>query len=115
MEIGKNTLSNRFARIPCYNVERKAVTGLSSHNSIKRIEVRDMSANRTLEEWKAHLAELYNAGNPMVLNYVRAETLVEEVTLPEIATYEDNTKIEILTEVTPSKIELEYLGYKLDG
>ena len=111
----KNTLSNRFTRIPCQYVERNAETGLSSHDSIKRIEVRDMSVNRTLEEWKAHLAELYNAGNPMVLNYVRAETLVEEVTLPEIATYEDNTTIEILTEVTPSKIELEYLGYKLDG
>ncbi len=36
-----------------------------------------------------------------------------DVTLPEISIFEDYTKIEILTSITPSKIEVEYTGYTL--
>ena len=35
----------------------------------------------------------------------------ESISLPEISIYEDYTKIEVLTEITPSKIEVEYTGY----
>lgn len=43
------------------------------------------------------------------------ETPIEEqIQLPELLTYEDYTKIEILTDVKPSKVELEYTGYKFD-
>lgn len=38
----------------------------------------------------------------------------ESITLPDILTYEDNTNIEILTEVKPSKIEVDYVGYSIE-
>lgn len=37
----------------------------------------------------------------------------EYVELPKILTYEDYTKIEVITNVIPSKIEVEYEGYKI--
>lgn len=44
----------------------------------------------------------------------RLDGTVESVNVPEISIFEDYTKIEVLTEVVPSKIEVEYEGYKLD-
>lgn len=38
----------------------------------------------------------------------------ESVDLPEISMFEDYTKIEVLTQIKPSKIEVEYVGYTLD-
>ena len=43
--------------------------------------------------------------------YSLSETVYESITLPELQIYEDYTKIEIETEVTPSKVEVEYDGY----
>lgn len=43
-----------------------------------------------------------------------ATPIEETIKLPELQTFEDYTKIEVLTEVTPSKIEVEYMGYTLD-
>ena len=38
----------------------------------------------------------------------------EKIELPELSTYEDYTKIEVLTDIEPSKIEVEYQGYTLE-
>ncbi len=46
--------------------------------------------------------------------YSLSETVYESIALPELPAYEDYTKIEIVTEVAPSKIEIEYDGYTLD-
>lgn len=43
-----------------------------------------------------------------------ATPIEETIKLPELKTLEDYTRIEVLTEVTPSKIEVEYMGYTLD-
>ena len=45
---------------------------------------------------------------------ILAEPKKEDINLPEILTFEDYTKIELLTSLIPSKIELEYEGYTLD-
>ena len=44
-----------------------------------------------------------------MLNYVLKTPKEEEINLPKLSTYEDYTKIEILTEINPSKIEIEYV------
>lgn len=44
---------------------------------------------------------------------VKGNGTKQKVTLPEIPIFEDYTKIEILTSITPSKIEVEYTGYTL--
>lgn len=68
----------------------------------------------TSADFKAWLAEEYKNNTPVVV-YYQSATLTEEVTsIPELSSYEDYTKIEILTEVAPSKIEVEYVGYTLD-
>lgn len=46
---------------------------------------------------------------------VRADGTEEYIDLPELLTYEDYTKIEVLTEVATSRIEVEYQGYTLEG
>lgn len=45
---------------------------------------------------------------------VRSDGIEEIINLPKLSTYEDYTKIEVLTEVAPSKIEVEYMGYTLE-
>lgn len=45
--------------------------------------------------------------------YSLSETVYESIALPELPAYEDYTKIEIGTEVAPSKIEIEYDGYTI--
>lgn len=45
---------------------------------------------------------------------VRTDGTEESIELPELLIYEDYTKIEVLTEIAPSKIEVEYLGYTME-
>ena len=45
---------------------------------------------------------------------IRNDGTAENLELPEIITYEDYTEIEVLSDVVPSKIELEYVGYTLE-
>lgn len=45
---------------------------------------------------------------------IRASGTEETVELPELLTYEDYTRIEVLTEVVPSKIEVDYVGYSVE-
>lgn len=45
---------------------------------------------------------------------VRTDGTEQNINLPELATFEDYTKIEILTEIKPSKVEVEYIGYTLE-
>lgn len=45
----------------------------------------------------------------------QVDTQAEEIIdLPEMDLYEDYNKIEILTEIPPSMIEIEYIGYKFE-
>lgn len=45
---------------------------------------------------------------------VRSDGTEDKAILPEILINEDYTKIEVLTDITPSKIEVEYVGYTLE-
>lgn len=45
---------------------------------------------------------------------VRSDGTLESITLPELSTYDEYTKIEVLTDTAPSKIEVTYTGYTLD-
>lgn len=45
---------------------------------------------------------------------VRNDGTEESINLPKILMNEDYTKIEVLTEVTPSKVEVEYVGYTIE-
>ena len=45
---------------------------------------------------------------------VRLDGTTETVELPELTAFEDYSKIEILTQIAPSKIEAEYEGYTLE-
>lgn len=46
--------------------------------------------------------------------YVLDTPIEETVILPQLKSFEDCTKIEVLTSVAPSKIEVEYMGYTLE-
>ena len=81
-----------------------------------RIIIRpDMEIYTDVELWKTYLAELYRKGTPVKVYYVLAtEDDNEKVSVPELKTYEDYTKIEVLTDLAPSKIEATYEGYTLE-
>lgn len=60
-----------------------------------------------------NLADYIDFKNQKIVRQV--DTQVEEtITLPEILVYEDYTKIEVLTEVAPSKVEVSYVGYTFE-
>lgn len=61
--------------------------------------------------WISETGEL-SAG--AIVYYVLEIPREETVTLLQLKTFEDYTKIEVLTNITPSKIEMEYVGYTLD-
>lgn len=44
---------------------------------------------------------------------VRSDSTEENIELPELYTFEDYTKIEFLTQVAPSKVEISYTGYNI--
>lgn len=68
-----------------------------------------------LETWKGFLDSEYKSGNPLRVYYqLLVPDDTETVELPQLKSLEDYTKIEVLTEVTPSKIEAEYTGYTLE-
>ena len=48
--------------------------------------------------------------------YYESQTQIpnETIDIPELKAYEDYTKIEVLTEVAPSKIEATYDGYTFE-
>ena len=45
---------------------------------------------------------------------IREDGTEETIELPEISTFEDYTKIEVLTQQVPSRIEVEYVGYTFE-
>ena len=46
--------------------------------------------------------------------YILDNEIVETIDVPDMKTFEDYTKIEILTELPPSRVNLRYEGYTLD-
>lgn len=71
---------------------------IKNQKIIRNVEVLDDTGTLTIEQ---------------SLNAL-ATPIEESITLPELQTFEDYTRIEVLTEVIPSKIEAEYMGYTLD-
>ena len=56
-----------------------------------------------------------DTGTKSIEESLQIQDAVEEsIELPKLLTYEDYTKIEVITKVKPSKIELDYIGYKFD-
>ncbi len=70
----------------------------------------------TLEdEGLANFIELLETLPPLKMQYVTQHAIPEEeIELLDIKTFEDYTKIEVLTDIAPSKIEAEYLGYTFE-
>ncbi len=66
----------------------------------------------TVESFKEHLTEQYNAGTPVTVYYALAEPTTETLALPKIPTFSGTTIISTDTEVEPSDIEITYKGTK---
>ena len=77
----------------------------------KRIRFKNKDYS-TLDEWIAYLSSLDD--KLYVLYRLEKTDETEKIELPELSTYEDYTKIEVLTDVEPSIIEVEYQGYTLE-
>lgn len=87
---------------------------IQSTETYKRFYLADDNYS-TADEFKNNLQEQYESGNPVILYFPLAtEDNSETVTLPQLKSFEDYTKIKVLTSVAPSKIEAEYVGYTLE-
>ena len=70
--------------------------------------IRDNNNFPTLADLKTFLKEKYAEGNPLKIYYDSFDIQEEKIDLPDIKIY-DNSTIKINTDITPSKIETEYL------
>lgn len=76
-----------------------------------RLGITDDDTNDTMKQKaKDYLSTLSNKK----IYYPMQEIKEESITLPQLKSCEDYTKIEVLTSVAPSKIEVEYMGYTLE-
>jgi len=60
------------------------------------------------------LKELLNEKPMQIYYHLATPDNTETIELPELKTFEDYTKIEVLTSVAPSKIEVTYYGYTIE-
>lgn len=65
-------------------------------------------------EFKKFIENQYNDGTPMIVYFPITTQKEENIRIQRLLTYEDYTKIEVLTSIPPSKIEVEYTGYTLE-
>lgn len=116
-----NTLNNYFTKRAGYNTDRTA-SGMSVNYYYMRINRESLEAygadNSTASvnqtAFASWVKDMYDQNRPVKVLY-QLETPIEElIQLPELSTYEDYTKIEVLTDIAPSKIEVTYTGYTLD-
>lgn len=76
-----------------------------------RLGITDDDTNDTMKQKaKDYLSTLSNKK----IYYPMQEVKERSITLPQLKSFEDYTKIEVLTSVAPSKIEAEYIGYTLE-
>lgn len=83
--------------------------GICINSSANLIGFYDSIYANNLETFKTFLDN-----NEIKIYYQLATPIEERIDLPTISAYEDYTKIEVLTELDPSKIEVEYIGYTLE-
>lgn len=105
--------SNYFQSLTRKEIWRGSKGISASHENLRITQDVDSRFNYDINTFKAWLSERYNSRNPLIVNYVTANPTEENIELPELPSFEDYTKIEVLTEVPPSKIEVEYDGYTI--
>ena len=108
-------LDNKFMAVqkPISNQFKGISSGLlSNDNSLlinnDSIYITRWNLNGDLSTFKESL----NENNLKLINVLKS-SIEETITLPRLPAYEDYTKIEVLTEIAPSKIEVEYDGYTI--
>ena len=119
-DIDENTEMNDAINGIYDSMEIVGVGNLISDNNDEKYKI---SIELTTENGESETIEIYLDNSLKIGDYidfktktvVRADGTIENVDLPELLTYEDYTKIEVLTEIKPSKIEVEYTGYTLEG
>lgn len=94
---------------------RNVISGLANNDNVILINnsftfISYDTLNRNIEQFKQFLAN----NSIKVISALAKPLKLEMINLPELTTYEDYTQIEVLTDITPSKIEAEYTGYTLD-
>lgn len=110
----RGVISNTFIRTGSSIYDKEGFNHGDSSNRIyirilkNRVESED---EEIFEKW---VSDRYLYGTPIEFVYELQTQEEEIIKLPELKSYEDYTKIEVLTEVAPSKIEVEYQGYTLD-
>ena len=75
------------------------------------IYIRD-SRFGTIADFKAYLKEQYDAGTPVTVYYVLAESTTETLTLPKLPTFNGTAVISADTEIQPSNMEITYRSGK---
>ena len=89
------------------------------------IKITDVNDENIVDDTIIYTKEVYDIiiDNPLTENdyidyklrkIIRSDGTEQTIELPELSTFEDYTKIEVLTEVTPSRLEIEYTGYKFE-
>lgn len=119
--------------IPCYNKESRSIGLYDMVNNvfyenveegnfiagpkISRISIKSTDVNNKSFINTISLNESLKADDYIDFNLgkvIRSGGTEEKVSLPDISTFEDYTKIDILTSIKPLRIELKYKGYTFE-
>ncbi len=80
----------------------------SKNNSLLFFNKSEIYNSLTQTQWKEQYPNLV-----FELIYVLPTAIEQSIELQELPSYEDYTKIQVLTEVSPSRIDVEYDGYTI--
>lgn len=111
-ESGESKTTDIYLDEPLRKIGSKAdYIDFKTGKVIRNIGVIDSYNGETIStEWMSTTGSLSVGAT---VYYVMDKQVEENISLPELSTFEDYTKIEVITDVKPSKIELEYTGYTI--
>lgn len=70
-------------------------------------DIADSKSQTTTENWISWLKTKYNNGEPLSIQYQLKTPTETEISLPDLSVFDNYTKIEVLTYVQPSNMEVE--------
>ena len=105
----KNEYLNNLTSVFCNISNKMYAIGINTNNYNSILWLEYGVFNLTQTQWK----ETYSDLKVNICHGLATED-PQPIELPEISTFEDYTRIEVLTQIQPSKIEVEYLGYTIE-
>ena len=102
----KNSKGLLFSNIAFYASTKNNDNFNFARSGAGYIEFNALNKGYTVETWKQYLADKYNSGSPVKVQYDIATPIEESIDLPSIELLDGYNTLSINTEVSPSNVKL---------